>query len=132
MNSFTRKNILIAACYAGTLALGMFFGPKFSRENSNSRNGAFIPFGNSRSTKIEQVLQLINDNYVDSVKTDTLQQYAIHQMLSKLDPYSHYLSSSEAQYLNEDLEGHFDGIGIEYFLLNDTLLITNVIRPSPA
>src|SRR5690606_6618960 len=64
MQPFTKNNLLIAACYAAVLALGMFLGPKFLKENTNSRNGAFIPFGSGRDTKIERVLQLIKDNYV--------------------------------------------------------------------
>src|SRR5690606_22643009 len=104
----------------------------FSKENSNSRNGAFIPFGSSRDTKIEQVLKLINEKYVDPIKTDSLQHFAINEILARLDPHSHYLPPKEAEYLDEDLEGHFDGIGIEYFILNDTLLITSVIPGTPA
>lgn len=132
MQPFTKNNLFIAACYAATLALGMFLGPKFSKENSNSRNGAFIPFSSSRDTKIEQVLKLINEKYVDPVKTDSLEHFAINEILERLDPHSHYLSPKEAAYLDEDLEGHFDGIGIEYFILNDTLLVTHVISDAPA
>ncbi len=133
MGSFTRKNLWVAAGYAGVLAAGLVLGPKFAREDHNSKNGSFLPFGlGNRSEKVEQVMQIINDNYVDSVKIDTIQNMAIQEILKHLDPHSAYLAPSEARLLTEDLEGNFDGIGIEYYILNDTLLVTSVNPGGPA
>lgn len=128
-----KKNLGIAAGYALVLIFGMIVGPKFARENFNSKNGAFFPFGiGSRSPKVDKILQIINDNYVDSIKIDTVQELAIKEILKQLDPHSMYLPPVEAQLLSEDLEGNFDGIGIEYYILNDTLLITAVNPQGPA
>ncbi|MHB1179289.1 MAG: S41 family peptidase, partial [Daejeonella sp.] len=133
MGSFTRKNLWVAAGYAAVLAAGLILGPKFAREDRNSKNGSFLPFGlGNRSEKVEQVVQIINDNYVDSVKIDTIQNMAIQEILKHLDPHSAYLEPSEALLLTEDLEGNFDGIGIEYYILNDTLLVTSVNPGGPA
>lgn len=132
MQSFTKNNLLIAACYAGTLVLGMILGPKFSKENADTTNGTFLPFAGARSAKVEKVLRLIDEKYVDSVSIDTLQNLAIQDVLERLDPHSTYLPPIEAQYLDEDLEGHFNGIGIEYYIVNDTLLVTSVLKNSPA
>ncbi len=122
----------VAACYAGVLVLGMVIGPKFAKENSNTRNGSYLPFGSGRSGKIEKILQIIDDNYVDPIQSDTLQSLAIGDILKKLDPHSAYLPAEDAQSLKEGLEGNFDGIGIEYFLLNDTVLVTRVYPDGPA
>lgn len=133
MRARTKRNILIAAGYAAVMAVGLMLGPKLVRENQNTRNGSFISFGNSgRAAKVEQVIQIINENYVDSVKLDTVQDLAIQEILKHLDPHSAYLPPAEAQILSDDLEGNFNGIGIEYYMLNDTLLITSVNHGGPA
>ncbi|WP_245704417.1 S41 family peptidase [Daejeonella rubra] len=133
MKSGTKKNILIAAGYSVVLIAGLILGPKLVRENQNSKNGSFLPFGlSNRSAKVEQVIQIINENYVDSVKLDTIQDIAIQEILKQLDPHSAYLAPEEAQLMSDDLEGNFNGIGIEYYILNDTLLVTSVNPGGPA
>lgn len=129
----TRKNLLIAGCYAGTLILGMVLGPKFQKEKGNSRNGTFIPFlPGGREEKVDRVLNIIKDNYVDPVNVDSLQTLAVNEILKELDPHSAYLPPSDAKQLSDDLEGNYNGIGIEYHLLNDTLLVTGVNKDGPA
>lgn len=133
MRALTKKNMFIAAGYSAVLIAGLILGPKFARENHNTKNGSFLPFGlGNRSDKVEQVIQIINENYVDSIKIDTVKDLAIQEILKHLDPHSAYLPPAEAQLLSEDLEGNFDGIGIEYYILNDTILITSVNPGGPA
>lgn len=133
MRSSTKKNILIAAGYSVVLVAGLFLGPQLVRENQDSRNKSFVSFGFSDpSSKVEKVIRIINENYVDSVKLDTVEGMAIQEILGYLDPHSAYLEPENAQFLSEDLEGNFNGIGIEYFILNDTLLITSVNQLGPA
>lgn len=133
MGTSTRKNLFIAAGYASVLITGMILGPKFAREDANSKNGSFLPFGlGDRSEKINKILQTIDQNYVDSVRIDTIQNKAIEEIISQLDPHTSYLSPADARLLSEDLEGNFNGIGIEYYILNDTILITSVTPKGPA
>jgi len=133
MGSFTRKNLWIAVGYAVVLVAGLFLGPKLATDNPSSRKNPLMSFGiGSSDDKVEEVIQIINDNYVDSVRIDTVQNMAIQEILKHLDPHSAYLGASEARMLYEDLEGNFDGIGIEYYILNDTLLITSVSPGGPA
>lgn len=132
MRASTRKNLLIAAGYASVLIAGMVLGPKFSREDANRTSGSFLPFLGDRSAKIDKVLRTIDENYVDSIKIDTLQDKAIEEIVKQLDPHTSYLEPEEAQLLTEDLEGNFSGIGIEYYLLNDTILVTSVTPHGPA
>lgn len=133
MGSFTKKNLWVAAGYSAVLIAGIVLGPRLVYENKNSKNGSFIPFGlSNRSAKVEQVIQIINENYVDSVKLDKIEDMAIQEILKHLDPHSAYLAPEEAQLLSDDLEGNFNGIGIEYYILNDTLLITSVNPGGPA
>ncbi|GAB2703104.1 S41 family peptidase [Mucilaginibacter koreensis] len=88
-------------------------------------------YGNGES-KVERVVQLLKNNYVDSVNTDTLETNAIDQMLQSLDPHSLYLPPWQAQSVNERLEGGFTGVGVTYILLRDTLAITKVYPGGPA
>ncbi len=133
MSSFTKKNLWVAAGYSAVLIAGLFIGPRFARENQSTKNGSFLPFGlGNRADKVDQVIQIINDNYVDSIKIDTVKDLAIQEILKHLDPHSAYLPPEEAQLLSQDLEGNFDGIGIEYYILNDTLLITGISPGGPA
>jgi len=133
MGSLIKKNLWIAAGYSAVLIGGLWLGPKLVRENQNSKNGSFLSFGLSgRSSKVEKVIRIINENYVDSVKLDTIEDMAIQEILKHLDPHSAYLAPEDAQLLSDDLEGNFNGIGIEYYILNDTLLITSVKQGGPA
>lgn len=132
MRTRTKKNLIIAACYAGVFTLGMVVGPKFSKEHANTRNGSFLMPGGEQSEKVNKVLQIINDKYVDPITVDSLQNLAIQDILKKLDPHSAYLPPEDAQIMHDDLEGNYNGIGIEYYLLNDTLMVTNVTPSGPA
>ena len=133
MGSLAKKNLWIAAGYSSVLIAGLILGPKFASENQNAKNGSFLSFGLSdRSSKVEKIIRIINENYVDSVQMDTVQDLAIQEILKNLDPHSAYLAPEDAQLLSDDLEGNFNGIGVEYYILNDTLLITSVKQGGPA
>ena len=82
--------------------------------------------------KISRVLELVSTRYVDSVNTDSMAGVAVNDMLQNLDPHSVYLPAQQARTINERLEGGFNGIGLEYQLLRDTLVITQVNTDGPA
>src|ERR1700743_1481807 len=89
-------------------------------------------FSLSGNNKISKVLQLVHRNYVDSVNIDSIEGVTVNNMLQNLDPHSLYLPPQQAQSINERLDGGFNGIGIEYQLLRDTLVITQVYPGGPA
>jgi carboxyl-terminal processing protease len=126
MHSSTKSNLLVASCYAGILALGMAVGPKFGHENGTAGSGNYLSFLSGKTEKVDQVLKIIKENYVDPVKVDTLQNLGIDNILSHLDPHSSYLPPVKALEQSQSLEGNYTGIGIEYILLNDTILVTSV------
>jgi len=82
--------------------------------------------------KFGNVLDLIDENYVDSAKTSELIEKSIENMLENLDPHSVYIPKKEVEASNEPLIGNFDGVGIQFNLLNDTVLISNVIPGGPS
>ncbi len=85
-----------------------------------------------RNDRLEQIIDLINEKYVDSVKTDELYKGAIDGILSDLDPHTSYIPADELEEVNEDLEGSFYGIGVEFFIFDDTMNVTSVIPGGPA
>jgi len=82
--------------------------------------------------KLERSLQLINSLYVDEVDTKKLTEAAIRAMLEELDPHSSYLNEEEVRAMNEPLQGNFDGIGISFNMLTDTLYVLEVISGGPS
>lgn len=82
--------------------------------------------------KLERTLQLINGLYVDDVDSKELTEAAIRAMLAELDPHSSYLNEEEVRAMNEPLQGNFDGIGISFNMLTDTLYVMEVISGGPS
>ncbi|PTQ99583.1 carboxyl-terminal processing protease [Mucilaginibacter yixingensis] len=82
--------------------------------------------------KVSRIMQLIREKYVDTVNLNRIQGEAINNVLQNLDPHSVYLPPQQAQSINERLDGGFDGIGIEYQLLRDTVFVTQVYPGGPA
>jgi len=75
----------------------------------------------------KRTLQLIKNLYVDDVDSEKLTETAIRAMLSDLDPHSSYLDKEEVKAMNEPLQGDFEGIGISFNMLTDTLYVMEVI-----
>lgn len=86
----------------------------------------------ANNSKIAKVLQLVDRNYVDTVNIDSIEGVSVNNLLQNLDPHSLYLPPQQAQSINERLDGGFNGIGIEYQVLRDTLIITQVYAGGPA
>jgi len=133
MEKGKRRNIFVAATYAATLFLGLILGQNYVDQQGSSPGNSLIPIGlYDNSSKIQQVLDLLVNNYVDSLNMDSLQNGAINHMISHLDPYSSYLLPNASQAQTETLDGTFEGIGLEYYNLNDTLLVVGVMSNGPA
>lgn len=82
--------------------------------------------------KVERALQLIKNLYVDDVNAEHLGETAIRAILSELDPHSSYLNLEEVKAMNEPLQGDFDGIGISFNMMTDTLYVMEVISGGPS
>lgn len=99
---------------------------------SKGNLGQGIGFSQADNDKIAKVLELVRQNYVDSVNVDSVEGVAANNILQNLDPHSMYLPPQQAQAINEKLEGGFNGFGIEYQLLRDTMVITQIYPGGPA
>lgn len=124
MNS-TNKNIRLFVFTFLGIALGIYIGLQ-------SANLGISAFSLSTPKKVNKILNLIQRNYVDKIAVDSLENLAIEEILAHLDPHSIYLPAIEAKNQNESLDGNFDGIGIEYNVVNDTLFVTNVRKDGPS
>ena len=109
--------LMVAVAFAGGILLGAKF---FSIDISEGQN------------KLGTVLHYIENEYVDKVSTDSLIEKTIPDILSKLDPHSAYIPASELQSVNEELDGSFCGIGIQFNTLNDTITVVEVISGGPS
>ncbi len=109
------------------MVAGMFIG---YRIRGNMPNSGIFYIENPRP--VQEVLDLINNKYVDRENPDSLGDLAIDAILSKLDPHSVYIPPRELAYMNEDLQGKFFGIGIEFNVFSDTLNVLNVLAGGPS
>ena len=91
----------------------------------------FLPEKRS-SDKLNSVLNFIEEEYVDTIKKDILVEKAIADLLQNLDPHSVYISAKEVQEMREPLEGNFEGIGIEFNIISDTIRVISVIAGGPS
>lgn len=103
--------------------------------------GHFLPGGNSTLTndkfgpvnnKLDAVLEYIQEEYVDSVSKDKLVELSIPALLQNLDPHSIYIPAAEFNDLNEPLEGEFEGIGVQFNIQNDTIIVVNTVSGGPS
>ncbi|AQG77995.1 peptidase S41 [Spirosoma montaniterrae] len=83
-------------------------------------------------TKYREILQLIENNYVDTVNTEELVDYSIEKMLLKLDPHTSYMNPQDAIAARSQLEGGFDGIGVEFNIYKDTVYVVTPLAGGPS
>jgi carboxyl-terminal processing protease len=130
----TRIQVWLPFLLASAVVIGMLIGLKMADDAPQFKlvKPGEVPSSNQRNEKIEELLRYIEARYVDSVDRDKLIDEAIDKLVSQLDPHSSYIPSSEIRKANEQLEGKFDGIGIEFLLVNDTVTVVHTMPDSPA
>ena len=114
----------MAVCVVVGIIIGAFLTNHFSGNRLNIIN--------SGSNRLNNLLHIIDDQYVDEVNIDSLVDNAIPQILAELDPHSVYISAKDVQATNDDLKGSFSGVGIEFTIRQDTIHVQNVIQNGPA
>lgn len=107
-----------------SIAIGILIGNRYSN---------FGTIGNAYGTsKVDAVLGYINKSYVDTVDMRQLVEEALPKIVEGLDPHSSYISAQEMKRINEDLEGHFSGIGVSFYLFKDTIVVTSIVPGGPS
>ena len=107
------------------LAAGVFVGAGLNNRKATGDVGKDVQ-------KFRDVLTQIQTEYVDTVNTNGLVDDAIQHMLNKLDPHSAYIPASDRLAANEDLRGNFDGIGVEFNIFQDTIVIVSALSGGPS
>lgn len=113
------KNIWFPFWIGVALAIGVFVGAKYGQFGTLGRVGSF--------GKLDAVLNYIQESYVDTVDTHRLIEDALPHIIQELDPHSEYITAEQMKRVNEDLEGHFSGIGVSFYVLRDTIVVTQIV-----
>lgn len=127
MNKNRRLTIWLPVIIAASIALGIFIGNHYLSLTQNGKRRMF-----SSGNKINAILDIIDEQYVDTVNMKSLVEGTIPKIFSELDPHSVYISAEDASIVNEDLEGSFSGIGVSFNMQTDTILVISVISGGPA
>ena len=116
--------LFMAICVVIGILIGTFYANHFSGNRLNIIN--------TSGNKLNNLLHIIDDQYVDTVNMNDLVEKAMPQILSELDPHSVYISAKDVQSANDDLSSSFSGVGIEFTIRQDTIHVQNVIGNGPA
>lgn len=116
--------------FAALLAFGIYVGMRLNEPFKNNRS--FFSFRTGQFNKLNDVINYINNEYVDTVNQKMLVETTIEDMLHQLDPHSAYIPSDELQAMNEPLEGNFDGIGVEFHIQEDTIMVVSAVAGGPS
>lgn len=108
------------------LVIGLLLGTRISRPVFK-----YTPERGSAS-KLDQIMQLIGEEYVDTISEKQLTEKAIASLLQNLDPHSAYIPAEETREMNEPLQGNFEGIGVEFNILNDTIMVVAALAGGPS
>jgi carboxyl-terminal processing protease len=127
-SSKNRVFIYLPIILSLAIIIGIGIGYLFSFKNDTGKT----ILSQDKNGKIEKVLEYIEQHYVDKISSDSLADLTLSTLLSNLDPHSEYIPASELQAVNEPLEGNFDGIGVEFNILRDTITVVNPISGGPS
>jgi len=120
--------LYIPLLLALAVVTGIIIGNKLSRNAGDNMSS----FSMSQSNKLDAVIELINNSYVDSISVDSLIEKTIPQLLKNLDPHTAYIPPKEMVGVEEEMRGNFGGIGVQFSIQNDTVMVVEVISGGPS
>lgn len=126
--SRNRSPRLMPLFLALSLVAGILIGTFYANHFSGNR----LSIINTGSNKLNDLLRIIDEQYVDTVNVKDLVESAMPKILSELDPHSAYISAQNAEESMEDLKGSFSGIGVMFVIREDTIHIMNVVKGGPS
>jgi carboxyl-terminal processing protease len=122
----TKQQIRLPLILALAISAGIWIGATFA-EPKTDRNDL-----KAAIYKLQEIITYINRDYVDSVNTNELVEFGIQQMLEKLDPHSSYIPARDASLAQSQLDGEFDGIGVEFGIIRDTIYVVAPLTGGPS
>lgn len=123
-----KSSKFIPTIIAVSVIIGILIGTFYANRYSGNR----LNIINTTSNKLNDLLYIIDDQYVDKVDISNLVEKAMPSILSELDPHSSYISAKDASSANDELKGSFSGIGVQFTIKDDTVHINNVIKDGPS
>lgn len=126
-----KHNVFLPIILSLVLVLGIWLG-YFLSKRVNGGLSANQNYHASANDKINSLLDYIEYQYVDTINKKDLVEKTVTSMLQSLDPHSSYIAASEFETVNEPLEGNFDGIGVEFNIIKDTIRVVNPIEGGPS
>jgi len=124
-----RLSIWTPLTFSVILILGILIGFQLNKYMAKKKPISAVI---ERNDRLEDIIDLIGAKYVDSVSADSLYEDAISGILKHLDPHTVYIPARDMAAVTEDMEGNFKGIGVEFYVLDDTLMITSVMTNGPS
>ena len=116
--------LIIAVSIVAGIIIGTFYAKHYS--------GTKLGIINGSSNKLNALLRVIDDQYVDTVNMTDLVEKAMPQILAELDPHSTYIPAQNLEEVNSELEGSFSGVGIQFIIQEDTIHVNDVVAGGPA
>lgn len=123
-NSSRFTPVVIAISIVIGILIGMFYTKHFTSNRLGIINGS--------SNKLNALLRIVDDQYVDTVNMVDLVEKAMPQILAELDPHSTYIPAQNLEEVNSELEGSFSGIGIQFTIQDDTIHVNAVVQGGPS
>ena len=125
MDKNRRLTIWLPVIIAASIALGIFIGNNYLSLTQHGKRRMF-----SSGNKINAILDIIDEQYVDTVNMGKLVEGTIPKIFSELDPHSVYIPAEDATIVNEDLEGSFSGIGVSFNMQTVSSRLTTLFIPA--
>lgn len=126
------KYALMPLYFALVLSAGLALGYFLHNRSNSTAEVAGKSYHESNGSKMNSLINFIERNYVDTIDPKDLEEKAIASLLKNLDPHSEYIPAQDFEMVNEPLEGNFDGIGVEFNIINDTVRVINPIIGGPS
>ena len=124
-----KKSYFIPVIAAVAIVIGILIGTFYANQFSTDRRGII---NMSSNNKLNALLRIVEDQYVDTVKINELIEEAMPQILGELDPHSAYIPAKDLEAVNDDLAASFSGIGVQFTIHDDSIHINNVIHGGPS
>lgn len=129
-NDSTRKSYRWPVFLSVALCLGIYIGTRL--QSPTGSGTSIFTLSPSGFNKVSDIITYIEQEYVDTVNREQLMDLSIEKMLQSLDPHSSYITATDLNAANEPLEGNFEGIGVEFHIQDDTIMVVSAISGGPS
>ena len=109
---------------------GIYIGTRL--QNTSGEESSIFSLSPAHFNKVNDIITYIEQEYVDTINREQLTDRSVEKLLQSLDPHSSYIPASELNAANEPLEGNFEGIGVEFNIINDTIVVIAPISGGPS